>query len=63
MLRFATPENRAHALTEAAMRGWPLSRWDDYPAALAATRPADIQRLLGPCVGREVMTVVAPPAG
>jgi zinc protease len=60
MLRFATPENRAHALTEAAMRGWPLSRWDDYPAALAATRPADIQRLLGPCVGKEIMTVVGP---
>ncbi len=58
MLRFASPENRSAALAEAAMRGWPLQVWDEYPAALAATRPADIQQLLAPCAGKEVVTIV-----
>jgi zinc protease len=61
-LRFAHPARRASAIAEAAMRGWPLAAWDDYPQALAATRPADLGPLLAPCAGKEIVTVVGPAA-
>jgi hypothetical protein len=58
MNRYATASAQGDAIMTARLRGWPLTTWDQYPDNLANTTRQTLKDLLGPCVGKEAVTIV-----
>jgi zinc protease len=54
---FATGEDTADAILEAADMGFPIDVWDRYPAKLAGLQRVAIRDLLQSCPGREAITL------
>ena len=57
-LRFSTAPDLAWAVLWAARRGWSPAVWDAYPQRLVELQRSSIRDLLGPCAGKQVVTVV-----
>jgi zinc protease len=56
--RFAVTDQRANAIVQAKLFGWPADVWDAYPESLARTEIATLARVAAPCVGKEILSIV-----
>lgn len=53
-------DQMVRTLVRRVHHGWPLAGLADFPGQLARVAPRDLARLLAPCAGYEVITVVGP---